>query len=165
MPKTINRDEINKILFWSKVDGLAGDGCWEWRGLLDRDGYGVFCVNKRLGNRRAHRVAFVISNNKEAEICCHSCDNRKCVNPNHLFSGNQLDNMKDMRAKRRDSVSTGNHRVGEQSHHAKLTEHSVREIRSLCEDGVTHEEIAKRFNISLASVSFIRNRKRWKHVE
>lgn len=74
----------------------VGD-CVEWAGLRFRDGYG------RVGSKQAHRVAWEQTYGPipEGLFVLHRCDNRPCVNPEHLFLGTNTDNMQDMVAKGR----------------------------------------------------------------
>jgi hypothetical protein len=88
--------------FWSKV--RKGDGCWEWVGSQDRQGYGEFVVS--MGPRvrsRAHRVAWELTNGPipDGLNACHRCDNPVCVRPDHIFIGTQRDNVRDAMAKGR----------------------------------------------------------------
>ena len=77
------------------------DGCWEWRPVAGKRAYGCIWVNGKT--RLVHRVMWEITRNKSAEglVICHRCDNPSCIRPDHLFAGNQRDNLRDMIRKNR----------------------------------------------------------------
>jgi hypothetical protein len=79
--------------FWSKVNKRGPNECWEWLGYIGTDGYGQFKVRPKL--YRATRFSLILKTQKDDKdlFCLHSCDNPKCVNPNHLSWGNQKENM------------------------------------------------------------------------
>lgn len=90
-------DPIKRFL--EKVIKLE-NGCWQYK-AVDPRGYGYFDIKyKRL---RAHRYSFMIHHGKipPGMVICHKCDNPSCVNPEHLFLGTQLDNMRDKMQKGR----------------------------------------------------------------
>lgn len=87
--------------FWSKA--RKGDGCWEWTGFVaKRTGYGQ--ARYQMGKWLAHRLAWTLTHGEipEGMQVCHDCDNRRCVNPAHLFLGSATDNVHDMLAKGRE---------------------------------------------------------------
>lgn len=88
---------IHRLEFWSRV--RKGEGCWEWTGPRDLDGYGCFFIEKQ--NFRAHRISLLLTANQWPEEVCHRCDNPPCVRPDHLFAGNRLINARDAIAKGR----------------------------------------------------------------
>ena len=79
------------------------NGCWEFHGRLNTQGYGQIEYQGR--QQLVHRISFRIMKGKipKGKKVLHSCDNSKCYNPDHLFTGTQIDNMADMRAKGRDN--------------------------------------------------------------
>jgi hypothetical protein len=88
--------------FWSKV-GRAESGCWEWQwSVFKQTGYGQFALDSKTPVN-AHRMSWELVNGTVPSglFVLHKCDNRKCVNPEHLFLGNQQDNMEDMAKKGR----------------------------------------------------------------
>ncbi len=140
------------------------EGCWEWEGTLNHQGYGAFWL-KHEGYIPAHRYSYSYFNNTEIPkelYVCHKCDNPTCVNPNHLFLGTPKDNSCDMGRKKRNGGAT---LPGELHSQAKLTEIEVKEIRKLHKSGLRQKEIAKLFNQYPSHISRIVTRKSWKHVE
>lgn len=146
-----------KQRFWSRVDIQGLLACWTIDGAKDKDGYGFFVwQGKRCG---AHRVAYEITRGvvPEGLFVLHKCDNPPCVNPNHLFLGTQLDNMRDMDKK--------NRRIhGEAINTAKLSIEKVKEIRRLASRGVSRSKLACMFGVTQTNIGYVILRKSWKRV-
>ena len=87
--------------FWKRIDKTSNpNGCWEWTGWKDRDGYGRFYYNDK--GWQTHRFSMLIEGkDPEGWIVMHSCDNPSCVNPAHLSLGTPADNTQDMMDKGR----------------------------------------------------------------
>jgi len=80
--------------FWNRV--FVGDDCWTWTGTVMTAGYGELSfLGKKIG---AHRFSFLLHCGalKEGLCICHTCDNRLCVNPSHLYQGTYKDNFEDI---------------------------------------------------------------------
>jgi hypothetical protein len=83
---------------------LKTDTCWEWTAVCDRYGYGIFRLDSK--NAIASRISYSINKGDPTGWqVLHTCDNRKCVNPSHLYLGTHQDNMKDK--KERDRANKG----------------------------------------------------------
>jgi hypothetical protein len=88
--------------FWARVEKT--ETCWIWLGAINKYGYGAVGINGKV--LRAHRISWAIANGRTPtpkEFVCHSCDNRPCVNPGHLWLGDNRSNMADCVAKGRNS--------------------------------------------------------------
>lgn len=134
-------------------------GCWVWQLARTRNtGYGAMRWNGRT--QAVHRLSWLCFRGEipEDKPCiCHTCDNRACINPDHLFCGTRAENMADMTRKGRQSK-------GETKGNNKLSEEQVLEIRHLAKEGFSQPDLAKKFNVDQSTISLILSRKRWQHL-
>ena len=139
---------------------ITGSGCWEWNKARkgdDKD-YGGLKIKGKCWFAHRYSYAVFIGEIPFGLFVCHSCDNRICVNPAHLFVGTQEDNMKDMANKHRGTV-------GEKAFHSKLTANKVMEIRFAASRGnMYHREMAKVFGVSTSTITNIVNENYWKYI-
>jgi len=141
----IDADKIWKR-FWPKVNVRLPEDCWEWQANLAK-GYGVFWFGKIP--MMAHRLSWMMLRGPipEGMNVLHKCDNRKCVNPNHLFLGTQSDNVQDMFCKgRQGDPRTGivkgfSHEDSEKIHDLLNRGYSLRYVAS--EYKTTHQTIQR----------------------
>lgn len=127
---------------------ITDDGCWEWTGYLHKTGYGEL----RRDRKRilAHRLAFFLWNGHWPEVCRHKCDNRKCVNPEHLEDGTHADNA-------RDRVERGRSRHPRNEEHGrmKFSDEVIQQVRDMREAGMAQQAIANELNMAQSHVSRI----------
>jgi len=134
-------------------------GCWEWTGSINTGGYGLFAINGRA--LRAHRYAYErrMGPIPKGLFVCHTCDNRRCVNIDHLWLGTCADNLADMAAKNRASRTP---KVQGESHHfAKVNAEIVKKIRT---DARPSSAIAADYGLSQSAILQIKNRRTWKSI-
>ena len=124
--------------FWSYVAPPTERGCREWLVSVNSRGYGVvrFDSHRQL----AHRVAYQISRGPIPDGLCvlHHCDNRLCVNPDHLFLGTFADNSRDMVAKGRGRVPSP-WRIADDVRTAIVRDHAA---------GLTYRALAAKHGVS-----------------
>lgn len=139
--------------------------CWLWEGaILKPYGYGVFSIGQ--GTYRAHRIAYelFIGIIPEGLLVCHSCDNRACVNPRHLWLGTHADNTADMHSKGRGFIPSPP--KGINHHKAKLTEKDVEQIKKRYAKGnIFQKDLAKEFGVRQSTIGNIITGSTWKHLK
>jgi len=117
--------------FWKFV--TKSEGCWEWHGSIWGGGYGNYC------GRVAHRLSWMLETSKEIGklYACHTCDNRKCVRPDHIFLGTAQDNILDCVRKGRHDPSR------------KLSDADVSAVRAAYDPpNVTMKMLGDQFGVS-----------------
>ncbi len=151
------RESRAVLRFFDKVGEPDSNGCWPWLAgrRRGRQGYGEFFYRGR--GMPAHRwsYAYHIGPIPEGMWVLHHCDNQPCVNPAHLFVGDNNDNIADRQAK-------GRQARGEMQGNSKLTTDDVLAIRASSQPlGV----IAERYGVSYTHVWRVRARVDWKHIQ
>jgi len=139
-----------KIRFEKYV--IRKEGCWDWNASKNYQGYGT--MRHRGKPIKAHRASWILHFEEipKEKWVLHKCDNPCCSNPDHLFLGNQTDNMRDMAKKGRTKIKP------------KLTYEQVEEIRKLLAEGIKMNKISKKYNVSATAIWEIKHGKSWKHV-
>lgn len=152
--KTIER-------FWSKVDQSGGpDACWPWTAGLDSHGYGSF-RSPGSSNRGAHRFAFALTAGgiPSGMFVCHTCDNRRCCNPAHLWVGTNADNTRD-----RDIKGRRKGPAGTENGNAKLSDDDIADIRTAYNLGESQRKLAARFGVCRGTIWRIVTGQMWRHL-
>ena len=117
-------------------------GCWLWGAATNNFGYGQIRISGRTVY--AHRYMWQISNGPIPKapgtghrgcVIRHSCDNTSCVNPDHLLSGTQGENLRDMS------------RRGRNSSRRKLDLRQAASARKMAHCGMSHKNIADFFEV------------------
>jgi hypothetical protein len=128
---------------------------------IDRYGYGSIKSDGKT--YKAHRMSYTmyVGEAPQGLYVLHRCDNRKCVNPNHLFLGTAADNSRDMVGKGRYAGGHWPHRTGQEHGRSKLSESDVIAIRA---DTRTQSEIAKQYGVGRTQISKIKNRENWQLI-
>jgi len=143
--------------FLDKID-RSGE-CWEWTAQIAMNGYGVFFLNGIQTG--AHRAAYrlLVGEIPNGLYVLHHCDNRSCVNPDHLFLGTQSDNLQDAAAKGR-MVSPA--LAGEENGRAKLTQNDVNAIRELYATGeLVQRELGERYGVGTTTIGAVITGQNW----
>lgn len=114
-------------------------GCWEWTSKKTDYGHGVLTHNKK--GIKAHRISWEIFRGAipKGKLVCHTCDNPSCVNPEHLYLGTQVENMRDAALRGR--------------------------MRKLRENGMFYHQIAEKFGVKTMAIFKIIKQKHWRHVQ
>lgn len=155
MPRGVFKRKSLEARFEEKYIPEPNSGCWLWTGAYDRGGYSTLShLNKPV---IGHRVSYELFKGKipAGQNVCHSCDNRACVNPDHLFLGTQRENVEDM-------LQKGRQRRGSTHGMAKLTEADVAEIRAT--KGVTQYALAAQYGVTRSAIADLLKGRSWAHL-
>ena len=129
--------------------------CIEWEGSMSL-GYGRVWKNGKY--HKAHRVAWEKANGPipEGMCVCHRCNNKACVNPDHLYLATSRQNTIDAY---RDGLIKS--RTGEDHQNSKLTEADVLEIRAT---NISCGKGAIKYGVDRMTISNVKNRKVWRRI-
>lgn len=139
-------------------------GCWLWTGAWKGKGrltsYGSICLmlNSKRQDLLAHRFSYEVFNGSipKGSWVLHKCDTPSCVNPEHLFLGNNKINVAD-------KIAKGRHPNGQKHWKATTTWDVVRKIRSeYVRNIVTAPMLAKKYNLGLSAVELILSNRSWR---
>lgn len=114
--------------FFAKV--RKTETCWVWTAAIYGSGYGKFWDGEKVDG--AHRVSYrlFVDEIPKDNVVLHRCDNKLCVNPEHLDVGTQADNLQDMHKKgRQRSQETYIKQSGDKAWNASLTNLQAEAIR------------------------------------
>lgn len=172
----------NTIEFlFDQIDARGADECWPWLGRKLKNGYGLVpWFNKTTTAHRAVYAALHGAVGAGIDVC-HTCDNRICCNPMHLWAGSHYENMRDMYDKGRNvpyrrsaetlhklsvaqklrAAANPGRMAGENSPSARLTSADVLSMLDRSQTIATH---AAKHRVCAAMVVMIRNGSRWGSV-
>lgn len=147
---------VRRLLARREIDPATG--CWNWTAGLTSRGYGKI----KFGGKTyaVHRLAAILWCGLDPESrlqACHSCDNPRCFNPEHLFPGTNLENVQDMMAK-------GRHHFGSNHYAARLQASDIPTIRRRLAIGDGPTAIARSYGVHVSAIRHIASGKNWKHL-
>lgn len=145
---------IIRLSKWYKIDSETG--CWNSVKGINSSGYSLINI---LGKKYlAHRVfySFYNENFDDTKLVCHKCDNRKCVNPDHLFLGTYSDNSQD-----RENKNRGRDSRGSKNGNNKLLESSVLEILN---SSLSSRKLGILYGVSHRTILNIKKKYSWRHL-
>lgn len=156
----IDQNVINRFLAHVRVNSASD--CWEWTGYVMPNGYGSFKYLRK--GIYAHRMSYLIHKGDipEGMFVCHACDNRACVNPDHIWVGTGKDNANDRDSKNRHWVQ-----CGVKSWNARFTEGDVRNIRKQANEGGRgiQTRLAREYGAAKSTIRDIITGHTWAHVK
>ena len=148
--------------FFEKVNKAGEDECWIWTGAINRNGYGSILHQGSI--KTASRVAYELQVGPIADglHVLHHCDTPLCMNPRHLYLGDNKQNTKDrVERKRTGGIGKDGASAGERNIKAKLTIDAVKAIRSSCESS---NNLGSVYGVDPNTIRSVRRKITWRHV-
>lgn len=138
-----------EIRIKSKIK-IDGNGCWNWTEKLNHDGYAkIYYIDRYLPAHRASYEIFVCKVPRD-KIVCHKCDNRKCINPDHLYIGTHKENRKDALDRNRVTFLTG-----EKHQNSKYSDIQRQDMRNKYISGIPVRQICQEYNALYSTILYI----------
>lgn len=166
MPGKTGDHIVTRFLRLIQPGDVERNKCWNWIGCIQSNGYGRFNFNGNIiGAHRASYLLFCGKQDQDLDVC-HTCDNRRCVRPDHLFLGTRKDNMED--AKKKGRLSTGESHSDairrSRSNSCKLTPDQVLVINERLNSGHRPSVIARDYGVICQTISGIKRGHTWAHL-
>jgi hypothetical protein len=160
-PASVTEKDLDR--FWSYVDVRGPDECWPWlKSFNGKNGYARFCAGTNKQIRCSRLLLFIMQGPPETSkpLALHTCDNPRCVNPLHLFYGDQLDNMRDCAAKGRNAVQVNPDIVrGVRNGMTKLTAEQVTDIKR---SDLSQSALGRKYNVTKHAIWRIKHGINWR---
>lgn len=142
-----------------KINFKVVNGCFVLTShKLNDGGYSEIMIKGRTQKIHRHIYEQCFGEIPDGLVVRHKCDNRACINPEHLEIGTQWDNMQDM-------VNRDRQLKGSRKPMSKLDEDRVMEIKKKIRNGMKNVDLAKEYKVDDSVISDIRHNKLWKHVK
>jgi hypothetical protein len=139
-----------KIRFYSNVQKTSG--CWLWSGRIHhKDGYGTFrykdMETQKTHQTSAHRISYSLTNGQipKGLLLHHTCNNKLCVNPDHLIPCSDADNIQEV--SKQDGLRKSN-----------FSNEDLLQIKKMHDTGILYRDLAKTYNCSTSHICYLLNK-------
>lgn len=151
--RQLSDPELAKKRLLARYEEDSKTGCWNWTGPTTRGGYGAFKMQQK--SMAASRAAMILLRGVDPSgmFVCHTCDNPRCINPDHLFLGTPADNAADRDAKGRTKSGP--------SAQQRLTEEQAQFI---LRSSMRNVDLARRFGVSERAICDVRRGRTWRRL-
>ena len=144
---------------WRDRVTVDPSGCWLWTGCVQSSGYPSMCAGRKGVSVSVHRVSLAEKLGRPLTAnALHTCDIKRCVNPEHLYEGSAADNS-------RDQVDRGRTTTGERNGRARITEaQAIRVMTVYRNTGLSASMIARAMGMPDYTARDIIAGRTWKHL-